>query len=656
MPFLANVSLRARLLGAFGIVLTILVILSSAAYRTTALNQEANDLVTHTLQVIGTANGTLASLVDMETSYRGFLLSGDESFLEPYQRGTEDAGEQIDTLADLTSDNPAQVQRWRAIGTQVVAWRTEVTEPGIALRRQVREGSATQDDLTRFVATGEGRRRFTAIRSLFRDALAVEERFLTERQTEAAAAGALLQTVLIGGTLLAAALSIVLAFVLTNGIVSPIIRLATTAQAIAGGRLHQRVGLKRDDEIGVAADAFDRMTEQLQATIVRSEAILDTAAEGIVGMDRTGHVTFINPAAVRMLGAAEADLLGQDTTNWIALTIVTEATPADAPAIEQADSASPNALSNTPPEASPISRTLTQGTTEVGAGDLARRDGLTPLPIEFACAPLREFGELRGAVLTFRDVAERRAAQLTLEERNRELGRSNADLEQFAYVASHDLQEPLRAVVSYLQLLERRYGAQLDERATRYIGHAVDGGHRMQALITDLLTYSRVGRRGDAMERIEFQDIFDRALNHLQIAIEESEAVVSYQEPMPSIVADPTQMLQLIQNLLANAIKFRGDAAPRIHVSAERIDGAWRFAVRDNGIGIAPEYRDRVFVLFQRLHGREEYAGTGIGLAVCKKIVERHGGELWVESTEGGGSTFKFTIPDPAPAPEGAAA
>jgi chemotaxis family two-component system sensor kinase Cph1 len=143
-------------------------------------------------------------------------------------------------------------------------------------------------------------------------------------------------------------------------------------------------------------------------------------------------------------------------------------------------------------------------------------------------------------------------------------------------------------------------------------------------------------------------------LTSLQIAIEESGAVVTYEEPLPTIVADATQMLQLTQNLIGNAIKFRGESTPRIHLSAERIDGAWRFSVRDNGIGIAPEYRDRVFVLFQRLHGRDEYAGTGIGLAVCKKIVERHGGELWVESSESGGSTFKFTIPDPAP--EGATA
>jgi PAS domain S-box-containing protein len=632
MPALANVPLRSRLLGAFGAVLVVLVILSSAAYRTTALNQEANDLVEHSLWVMSTANATLASLVDMETSYRGFLLTGDDLFLEPYVRGSARVDGQLDELMAATADNPAQVQRWQAIEAQVDAWRTEVTEAGIALRRQVRDGQATQDDLNRFVGTGIGRRRFDAIRQTFREAISVEEQFLAERQAEAEAAGALLQTVLIGGTVLAAGLSVGLALLLTQDIVGPITRLATTAQAIAGGQRYQRVGLKRGDEIGVAADAFDRMTEQLQATILRSEAILDTAAEGIVGLDAAGRVTFINPAAVQMLGSTEEALLGQDAAGWIVPEPATE-------------SPLPSAASE---EASPISLAVRQGVTASGAGELVpQHDEANRLAVEYACAPLREFGELRGAVLTFRDVTERRAAQQALEERNRELARSNADLEQFAYVASHDLQEPLRAIVSYLQLLERRYAEQLDERAGRYIGHAVEGGHRMQTLINDLLTYSRVGRRGEEMEPVEMRAIFDRVLNNLQIAIEESQALVTYAEPLPTIVADQTQMYQLLQNLLANAIKFRGEATPRIHFWAERVGTAWQFSVQDNGIGIAPEYRERVFVLFQRLHGRDEYAGTGIGLAVCKKIVERHGGELWVEETPGGGSTFHFTIPDP---------
>ena len=652
MTSLSGVPLRVKILGAFGAVLAILLALSAAAYQTTTVNQKATAEFFRTFQVIGAANEALASLIDMETGYRGFLLTGDDAFLEPYRTGDERIDDQLAELRALTADNPDQVDRWATIERQIEEWRRVVVLPEIALRREVSARRAAVDEISSMVARGEGVRRLSAIRALFATAIHTEEQWLSVRQAEALAAGNRLQIVLVVGTIVAGGLALLLARVLAADIVGPVTRLAMTAQEIAGGRLYQRVGLKRADEVGVAAAAFDWMTEQLQATIVRGEAILDTAAEGIVGLDPAGRVTFINPAAIQLLGATatEEQLLGQDASGWIAPAL-------PEPAVGGTSAPSPQPPGEPPgageggPEDGPVALVLASGSVQSGAGELRRPDG-GQAPIEYVCAPIRESGEIRGAVLTFRDVTERRAAQRALEERARELARSNADLEQFAYVASHDFQEPLRAVVSYLQLLERRYAEQLDERAIRYIGHAVEGGHRMQKLITDLLTYSRVGRRGEEMTQVEFRTILDRALTSLQIAIEESEAVITYDEPLPTIAADATQMLQLTQNLIANAIKFRADAAPRIHLSAERIDGAWRFSVRDNGIGIAPEYRERVFVLFQRLHGRDEYAGTGIGLAVCKKIVERHGGTLWVDSTEGGGSTFRFTIPDP----EGAAA
>jgi signal transduction histidine kinase/CHASE3 domain sensor protein len=630
MSRLANLPVRARLLGAFGIVLTVLVLLSSAAYRTTTLNQEATAEVIQTFQVISTANALLADLVDMETGYRGFLIVGDDIFLEPYRTGGQKLDAEVVQLQALTADNPAQVARWRSIEEQVDAWRQQVTEPGIALRRAVSAGRATDDDLRAWVATGEGRRRFAAIRATFGEALAVEEQFLSGHQAEAARAGERLQIVLIVGTFLAVGLGIALALLLTGDIVGPITQLAATAGVIASGNLDQRIGLRRRDEIGAAGMAFDQMADRLQATIGRSEAILDTAAEGIVGLDRDGRVVFANPAAAQMVGLVEATLVEQSALSWIE----PDALPCTSSGGEGLG------------KESPIAAAIQLGAVQQGAGDLLRPGDGGRLPIEYACAPLRDGDEVVGAVLTFRDVTARRAAEHELEDRARELARSNADLEQFAYVASHDLQEPLRAIVSYLQLLERRYSAQLDERAQRYIGHAVDGGRRMQTLITDLLTFSRVGRRDLALEPIDLEDVLARVEASLQVAVEESGAVITH-DPLPTVVGDGTQLTQLFQNLVGNAIKFRGDAVPAIHISATRQDGAWQFSVRDNGIGIAPEYRERVFILFQRLHGRDEYSGTGIGLAVCKKIVERHGGTLWVDSTPGGGSTFSFTIPDP---------
>ncbi len=225
------------------------------------------------------------------------------------------------------------------------------------------------------------------------------------------------------------------------------------------------------------------------------------------------------------------------------------------------------------------------------------------------------------------------------------LARSNTELEQFAYVASHDLQEPLRMVGSYLQLLERKYQGRLDATADKYIGYAVDGATRMQRMINDLLAYSRVMTRGKAPEPVDCENALDDALANLARSIQESGAMVT-RDALPTIHADLSQLVQVFQNLVGNAIKYQSDRPPRIHVSAKNHPSGWQFSVHDNGIGIEPQYFERIFVIFQRLHGRGEYSGTGIGLAVCKKIIERHGGKIWVESEHGVGSTFHFTIPD----------
>jgi len=257
-------------------------------------------------------------------------------------------------------------------------------------------------------------------------------------------------------------------------------------------------------------------------------------------------------------------------------------------------------------------------------------------------------GNITGTISSGEDITDRKRAEEERERWASELARSNAELEQFAYVASHDLQEPLRMISGFTQLLARRYKDRLDENAYEFIDYIVDGATRMQRMIEDLLAYSRVGTRGNPFELISCKDIFDQVIANLKMAIGENNAQVTH-DPLPAIMADSTQMTQLFQNLISNAIKFRGEEPPRVHISVKRAGNEWVFSVRDNGIGIAPEFFDRLFQIFQRLHTGKEYPGTGIGLAICKKIVERHGGRIWVESEVGRGSTFYFTIPVRSP-------
>jgi PAS domain S-box-containing protein len=273
-----------------------------------------------------------------------------------------------------------------------------------------------------------------------------------------------------------------------------------------------------------------------------------------------------------------------------------------------------------------------------------------------------EDGTVDKLVIVNRDITDRKRAEEALEQyknhleelvatRTAELARkveelacSNRDLEQFAYVASHDLQEPLRMVASYTQLLAQRYRGKLDSDADEFIGFAVDGASRMQQLIEDLLSYSRLTTRGKALAWTQSETACNAAVKNLQEAIKDSRAVVRV-GPLPKLFGDPSQLTLLFQNLIGNAIKYRNQRTPEIDIDARLQGEEWLFSVRDNGIGIEPQYLERIFQMFQRLHSRKDYPGTGIGLAACKKIVERHGGRIWVESQPGEGSTFRFTIP-----------
>ena len=277
---------------------------------------------------------------------------------------------------------------------------------------------------------------------------------------------------------------------------------------------------------------------------------------------------------------------------------------------------------------------LTEQVRTVAGGDFDHRLGVER-PAELA--------ELSSHV----DSMRRRivAAWRTASDQAEELRRSNGELEQFAYVASHDLQEPLRKVSSFSQMLEQRYGDQLDERARQYIHYAVDGAKRMQLLINDLLDFSRVGRVTSGREAVATRPSLDSALENLSAAIEDAEATVTADE-LPTVLGNSAQLTQLFQNLIENAIKFRSESPPRVHIGAIRSGDLWEFSCSDNGIGVEPQYADRIFLIFQRLHPRDVYPGTGIGLALCRKIVEFHGGQLWLDASGADqGTTFRWTLP-----------
>jgi PAS domain S-box-containing protein len=373
--------------------------------------------------------------------------------------------------------------------------------------------------------------------------------------------------------------------------------------------------------------ALKKAREELLRERGMLQAVLDNMVEGVVMANADGEFLVFNPAAERILGVGASDGGPDAWTEDYGLFLSDGETPF-------------------PSEQLPLTRALhgeTPEEVEMVSRHADRPDGVV---LEVSARPIGEGdGSPMGALAVFRDVTEKHRVEEELADRRAELERSNAELEQFAYVASHDLQEPLRMVASYTQLLARRYGGRLDEDADEFIGYAVDGATRMQALINDLLAYSRVQRKELELATVDSGDAVDAALANLRGAIEDREAAVVVDDELPEVRGDLTQLTQLFQNLLGNALKFTNGARPEVHVGVRRRPEEWVFSVSDNGIGIDPQHTDRIFEVFQRLHTRQEYPGTGIGLAVCKKIVERIGGRIWVQSSPGEGATFSFAIP-----------
>jgi PAS domain S-box-containing protein len=364
------------------------------------------------------------------------------------------------------------------------------------------------------------------------------------------------------------------------------------------------------------------LSESLESE-ARYRGLLEAAPDAMVVVNQGGEIVLLNVQAEKQFGYSRDELVGQKVKNIIpegfAERLIADGTRSAADALAQ----------------------------QIGTGiELSgRRKDSSEFPLEIMLSPLES---TEGILVTaaIRNISVRKKSDEQLVKMVGELRRSNDELQQFAYVSSHDLQEPLRMVASYTQLLAKRYKGRLDCDADEFITFAVDGCNRMQGLIKDLLVYSRAGTNGKELCEVSGEDALQGALTNLRITIEQSGALVTH-DSLPVLLTDETQLTQVFQNLVGNAIKYRSAEVPRVHVSATKnADSEWIFSVCDNGLGIAPQYFDRIFILFQRLHGRNEFEGTGIGLAICKKVLERLGGRIWVESQPEKGSTFYFALPE----------
>ncbi len=574
--------------------LLILLAVSFLSYQDWSAFQRSAPQVQHSRALLQQIEQALSSVKDAESGQRGFVLTGNPDYLDAYNAALSALPGQLAILRASVADEPAQRTRVATL-SGLIAEKLDELKETVALRRN--EGFKAALSV---VETNRGKQTMDAIRTigmeLQNEVYTSLTRGIRERQQQ-------------GSTT----------------------RLTT---AVGAGALFLFLLLATFD-IGRATAERDRLIVDLAAANDRTAASRDllhttltSIGDAVISTDAAGKVTFMNGVAQKLTGWTQAEAEGRPLQN--VLTIVNEETRQ--------------------PVENPAEKALREGLI-VGLANhtvLISRDG-GERPIDDSAAPIRNSqGVVIGVVLVFRDVTERRRSEEQLRRLNRDLTRTNQDLQQFSYAASHDLKEPLRTVSNYLQLIRSRYsGKLLDREASQLFDVAVAGAQRMHSLVEALLEYTRAGEVSDSpLEPVPVDKIVSDVITNLQSAISDTGAKI-LAGPLPVVTGNPLYLTQVFENLIGNALKYRSEKPPRISVTAEEGPHDWVFSVEDNGIGIPAEYQAQIFGIFKRLHG-DEYPGTGIGLATCKKIVDRQGGRIWVASELGKGARFSFTVPRPA--------
>lgn len=597
---------RASLINYSGFAVGLAILLAVCAYSIHSHLRSYQEFkwVAHTHVVLSRIPAFLSAIHRAESEQRGFLLTSETRFLDSFHAAATEVDRHLAQLSELTVDNPTQSRFVEKLFT-LANKRMDLMEKALNQNRDVNINAALD-----IVQSAQPRQIMADLYRLVSEMSAEEERLLQLRDGDAYQSARNTTLLLIVGFLLIV-----------------ISAAAAIRQMVFDFRTH-----RASEETIRAANA------QLRTQTGILNAVLQSISDGVIVADDGGRFIIWNPAAARIMGRGPEPVPVDEWSKTYGVFL------SDGQTVHPADQL-------------PLARAMRGESVDNAILSIKRPDTGEIRWLRVGARPLRDGADaiIGGTVIVSdvtdqwkadellqqnNDLLERRVVQRTLD-----LTRSNQELEQFAYVASHDLQQPLRMVTSYVQLLEKHYKDKLDPEALEYIAFAVDGTLRMKRLINDLLAYSRVGRVNERRTKVNLAEVVSNARKNLEVNIRDRQTLI-IQGDLPVVWGDEGELTQLFQNILDNAVKYHADRTPEIRIQAERREADWLFSIRDNGIGIDPQYADRILLIFQRLHGKERFPGTGIGLAICKKVVEHHGGRIWFESKIGEGTTFYFTIPD----------